>query len=68
MDRAITVTAAELVERRYSARLVELNDLINNQLNDDIQEIGEALVEREAVRAAMRKVSELLSQAKELGS
>ena len=34
MDRAITVTAAELVERRYSARLVE-NDLIHNQLNDD---------------------------------
>jgi hypothetical protein len=29
MDRAITVTAAELVERSYSARLVELNDLIN---------------------------------------
>ena len=62
MDREITVEAAEMVERRLSARLVELGKMITDELSPDTQEIGEALVEREAVRAAMAKVSELKEQ------
>jgi hypothetical protein len=60
VEREINVIAVEQVERRYSQRLWELNQAIANELSDDTAEMGEALVERRAVRAAMAELSGLL--------